>query len=81
VPLVQATGRSLAQAAEALGIDRETLRARVQQAEIDGGWRDGLTTDERTVLARRRREVRKLKEEREVHREAAALVAAESAPR
>jgi transposase len=81
VQLVQANGRSLTQAAMDLGIHHETLRAWVKQAEIDGGRRDGLTTEERTELARLRREVRVLKEEKEILRKAAAFFAAESAPR
>ena len=81
VQLVQANGRSLTQAARDLGIHHETLRAWVKQAEIDGGRRDGLTTEERTELARLRREVRVLKEEKEILRKAAAFFAAESAPR
>jgi transposase len=81
VQLVQANGRSLTQVARDLGIHHETLRAWVKQAEIDGGRRDGLTTEERTELARLRREVRILKEEKEILRKAAAFFAAESAPR
>jgi transposase len=81
VQLVQANGRSLTQAAKDLGIHHETLRAWVKQAAIDEGRRDGLTTEERTELARLRREVRLLKEEKEILRKAAAFFAAESAPR
>jgi transposase len=60
VQLVRANGRSLTQAAKDLGIHHETLRAWVKQAAIDGGRRDGLTTEERVELARLRREVRLL---------------------
>ena len=81
VQLVQADGRSLTQVAKDLGVHHETLRAWVKQAEIDGGRRDGLTTEERAELARLRREVRLLKEEKEILRKAAAFFAAESAPR
>ena len=81
VQLVQANGRSLAQVAKDLGMHPETLRAWVKQAEIDGGRRDGLTTEERAELARLRWENRILKEEKEILRKAAAFFAAESAPR
>jgi transposase len=81
VQLVQANGRSMTQAARDLGVHHDTLRTWVRQAAIDGGRRDGLTTEERVELARLRREVRLLKEEKEILRKAAAYFAAESAPR
>jgi transposase len=37
---------------EQLGVHRETVRNWVRQAEIDGGHRPGLTTDERLRLKR-----------------------------
>ena len=81
VQLVQANGRSLTQAAKDLGVHHDTLRTWVKQAAIDEGRRGGLTTEERTELARLRREVRTLKEEKEILRKAAAFFAAESATR
>ena len=81
VQLVHANGRSLTQVAKDLGVHHETLRSWVKQTDIDGGRRDGLTTEERTELARLRRENRILKEEREILRKAAAFFAAESATR
>jgi transposase len=81
VQLVQANGRSLTQAAKDLGVHHDTLRTWVRQAAIDGGRRDGLTTEERTELARLRREVRVLKEEKEILKKAAAFFAAEGATR
>ncbi len=81
VQLVHANGRSLTQAAKDLGVHHETLRSWVKQDAIDGGRRDGLTTEERTELARLRRENRILQEEREILRKAAAFFAKESATR
>jgi transposase len=81
VQLVQANGRSLSQAAKDLGVHHDTLRTWVRQTAIDEGRRGGLTTEERTELARLRRENRVLKEEREILRKAAAFFAAESATR
>jgi transposase-like protein len=42
------------------------LRKWVKQAQIDAGDRDGLTTEEKEELPRVRREVKVLREEREV---------------
>ncbi len=81
VQLVHANGRSLSQVAKDLGVHHETLRGWVKQDAIDGGRRDGLTTEERVELARLRRENRILKEEREILRKAAACFAAERAIR
>jgi transposase-like protein len=43
-------GVSLASVARDLAVSQDTLRAWVRQAEIDGGRREGLTTDERAEL-------------------------------
>ena len=81
VQLVQANGRSLTQVAKDLGVHHDTLRTWVKQTALDEGRRGGLPTEERTELARLRREVRVLREEREILRKAAAFFAAESATR
>jgi transposase len=64
-----------------LGINVETLRLWVKQAEIDAGQRDGLTSDEKAELTRLRREVAVLKEERAILKQAAAFFARESTTR
>ena len=81
VELVRSTGLSKAQVARDLGVNPETLRLWVKQAEIDAGRREGLTSDEKAELARLRREVATLKEEREILKKAAAFFVRESATR
>ena len=52
---------ALARIGKQLGINPETLRNWVTQAEIDEGTRPGTTTDDATRLAELEREVRELR--------------------
>lgn len=57
------------------------LRLWVQQAASDAGRRDGLTTDEQAALTRWRREVARLREARQILKQAAAWSVWERATR
>ena len=56
----------VAKIARDLDVSTETLRKWVNQAQIDAGEREGLTTEERQELRRLRKGVKILKEEREI---------------
>jgi transposase len=67
---------ALKRIAEQLGINAETLRNGVIQAEIDG-HRPGTTTDDATRLAELEREVRELRRANAILKSASAFFAAE----
>jgi transposase-like protein len=69
------------QVARDLGIDPDTLRRWLRQADVDAGRLQGATSDEKAELARLRREVALLREERDILQKATAYFARASAPR
>lgn len=78
IRLVKNSGDSIRQVAKDLGISDQTLRNWVNQADVDAGKREGLTTEERDELRQLRKENRKLREEREILKKAAAFFATET---
>lgn len=63
--------------AEKFGMSAETLRSWVRRAEIDGGIRPGLTTEERERLKALERENKELRRANEILKSASAFFAAE----
>ncbi len=60
-----------------VGVSSETLRKWVRRAEVDGGQRAGLTTEEAAEIKRLRREVAELRRANEILKAAAAFFGAE----
>jgi transposase len=71
----------LARVGRQLGIHPEALRGWVRQAEIDGGARPGVTTEEARRISELEREVRELRRANEILKAASAYFARELDPR
>src|SRR5206468_10878201 len=78
IALVRQGERSLPAICRELDLSETAVRRWVGQAAVDAGERDGLTTEEREELRRLRREVRVLREERDILKRAAAFFAMET---
>jgi transposase len=73
------SGRPFREVAAALGMNEQSLRNWVQQADLDQGKRqDGLTSEEREELRQLRRENARLRQERDFLKRAAAFFAKET---
>src|ERR671929_2322512 len=66
VELIRTSGKSVGEVCRDLDLTETAVRRWVTQADIDAGRRDGLTTAEREELTRLRREVRVLRQERDI---------------
>jgi transposase-like protein len=80
VQLVRSSNKTVAEVSRDLDLTPSSLGNWVKQAEIDAGRgpAGALTTEEREELSRLRKEVRVLKEEREILKKAAAFFAKEN---
>jgi transposase-like protein len=78
VELARLREKPVKQLAADLGISDQTLRNWMNQADIDAGRRDGLTTEERAELVRLRRANRVLEMENDILKRAAAFFAREN---
>lgn len=72
---------AIATVATKLGINRETLRAWVRQAEIDSGQRAGTSSTDAQRIAELERENRELKRANDILKAASAFFAREMDPR
>ena len=73
VALIRSGQRSLAEASKSLGVSQQTLRSWLKREDVDGGRAEGATSEGRVELRRLSREVRVLREEREILKKAAAF--------
>jgi transposase len=84
VETIEQTGErfgAITRVARQLGVGSESLRTWVRQAEVDGGRRPGITTEERRRIAELEREVRELRRANEILKAASAFFARELDPR
>jgi transposase len=72
---------AVARVADRLGVNRETLRNWVRQAEVDSGKRPGTSTVDGQRIAELEREVRELRRANEILKAASAFFARELDPR
>lgn len=78
IALIRTSGKTVPQVCRDLDLAESVVRRWLAQAQIDAGQRDGLTTAEHEEMLRLRREVRVLREERDILKKAAAFFARET---
>jgi transposase len=81
VVLIRRSGKSIAELCREMGLPESSVHRWLAQADIDSGQRDGLTTAEREELSRLRRELRVVREERDVLAKAIAFFTKETTRR
>jgi transposase len=72
---------AIARVADRLGVNRETLRNWIKQAEVDAGKRPGVSTVDAQRIAELERENRELRRANEILKAASAFFARELDPR
>jgi len=77
VELCRSGRAGIGKVARDLDLSETAVRRWVAQADVDDGRREGLTTEERAELGQLRKEVRVLKEERDLLKRAMAFLAKE----
>jgi transposase len=78
VELARLREKPIAQIAKDLGISESCLRRWMDQADVDEGHKEGLSSDERKELVQLRRDKRVLEMENEILKRAAAFFAREN---
>jgi transposase len=78
VALVRQGDRTIPTICREMELSETAVRRWVEQAAVDAGDQDGLTTEEREELRRLRREVRVLRDERDILKRAATFFAMET---
>lgn len=73
--------KAIVSIAEKLGVNKETLRSWVRQAETDAGQRPGVSTDERARIKELERENAELRRANDILKAAASFFARELDPR
>ena len=77
VELCRTGGKSIAAVARDLGLGETVVRRWVSGADVDAGRKDGIASAEREELGRLRKEVRVLREERDILKRAMGFFARE----